>query len=414
MNDISLVYNKKLPTDIKYNVISASIFRLEYNYKSVDKYYMGLKMIENSFQTLFPDFYLFLFYDLSIISPIHKSELINEEIKNKWLPLFSKLNNNPKVRLIRYNHPQFSKGIYHDGLFGVFTRFMPLFDFDISKNINKVIVVDVDVGYHFLKSIKSAFDLFKKSKSQFHFRTHYCYYTRDRFEKAERNLDDKYKVDTWLRILAGSMMSKIKLPKNILNKFISCTKNITSKDCDYIKHFTDVKPSDQDEQYLLDLHDIFKGSVYSYGIDEFFLNTAYLKYLFDNKINLSYTVTTDIHRVLQNLYMRKNKFKNEDTNKYLNDLMKHIMGKYYNKNINLKKNYELLLKIIKNKDAKSYIHINIFNFAVKMINDNNYNKYGFTRKEVKCMAIHDISDKYIDYKLFTEFTSGNKNGPCIN
>ena len=82
------------------------------------------------------------------------------------------------------------------------------------------------------------------------------------------------------------------------------------------------------------------------------------------------------------------------------------MGRYYDQEISLKENYNTLMKIIKkDKDIKFYIHNNIFNFARK-IKINNYEdikNYGFTKEEIDCMSLHNLSNKYIEHNIFTEF-----------
>lgn len=407
MNNITFKYNKPLPKN-KHNVLSVSVFRLRNSYKSTDEYYKGLKLLSNIFTKMFPEYYLYVFYDKSAIHPLHDSDIINEDIKNKWIPLFSKLNNHPKIRLIQYEHKNFVSNIYHEGLFGVFTRFMPIFDYKFSEHINQVIVLDVDSRFHFIKNITNALKIFNKSKSNFHFRTKYCYYTRHRFADSEDNLEQKYKPDdnVWQRILAGSMMSKIKFPKKLLNDFIDCTKNLKNENCSYITNFSNVKPLDHYDDYTAKQHEIFKGSVYKYGIDEFFLNTTFLKYIIDQIIPFSYTIDSDIHGPIQNIYFRNSRFSDTSSkNKYFKELIKVIMGTYYDDNVTLSNNYLLYRKLAKaNKDARLYMHVNLLKFAKNIIaKDINYKNYGFTKEEIKCVSRHSLDEKYLYNTLFKEY-----------
>ena len=64
----------------KINIISASVFKLENSYKNSMRYYKGFKLLVENFRKYFPDFYLRIYFDDSIIKPKHENNKINNEI----------------------------------------------------------------------------------------------------------------------------------------------------------------------------------------------------------------------------------------------------------------------------------------------------------------------------------------------
>ena len=63
----------------KYKLISVVLFRLETSYKDSNKYYNGLNLLINNFQKYFPNFYLRIYYDTSVINNFedkHKNDTI--------------------------------------------------------------------------------------------------------------------------------------------------------------------------------------------------------------------------------------------------------------------------------------------------------------------------------------------------
>lgn len=63
----------KEPTE-PYDIMSVSVFRMKRSYKSTKLYYDGLKSIVDEIQDLFPNFYLRIYFDRSIVKTTHKSE----------------------------------------------------------------------------------------------------------------------------------------------------------------------------------------------------------------------------------------------------------------------------------------------------------------------------------------------------
>jgi hypothetical protein len=409
------------PTN-KYNIMSVCAFRIENNYRSTEIYYNGLKNLANKFNRYFPNFYLRLYYDISITKTNYKNSAINKENKEKWVPLISSMKKNPKIQVIKYKHPDFiiPNTNYHQGLFGTFVRFIPLFDFDNfdnfdNNNINILYISDIDVNDFGLIKGKQMLNNFLRSKSQIHFRTKSCYAIQPRYIKSEEHLDKKKYLPTFpYRIMVGSMISKIKFPHKFLNDFLDCMKNLKEnkrlEECDYIQNFTNLKKNISSDKLLSEYMLITKTlekSDFFYGIDEFFMTTSVLKYIEDNNIPMSMTIVTDIAHPIYNNYIRYNKLDdktiNTNTNPHILQFYKDIMGKYYDNNKSLHDNYNFMDKIIynindesneKRKETYEYMFINFKKIMTNLYNMNEYEKYQFTRDEMLCVLNMDDQQMY--------------------
>lgn len=398
MNDIQLE-KYYIPPKEKYNLISVSIFRLNISYKNTASYYNGLKTLASLLPKYFPGFYLRVHFDNSIIKMEHQSQKINEEVKNHWIPLIEYLKTLNYVQLIKYYHPFFStnEGLYHDGLFGTFVRFIPLFNYK-TNNTNIVYISDVDVNEMVLKSMSEQYKLFEQSESQFHFRTRYCYLVRNRFYEAEILLKGEDRLNLWHRVLAGTIISKIKFPQHLLNDFLDCMTNDKNENCYYIRLFLDVDFADYESSEKKELKKMTK---FIYGIDEYFLNVKIFTYIVNNKIPFSYASNSDLTTPFYNLMSRD---KNKKDVSHIKYILKSILGKYYDENKNIEQNYDFFDKIsyrIIKKHGKinqrekekmqthEYIYDQAMQFAKKMSENNEYDKYSLTKEEIKCILRHD-------------------------
>jgi hypothetical protein len=388
-----------------YDLISVSVFRLQISYKSMDKYINGLETLAYNFTNPIyfkPNTYLRIYFDKSIIRPHHESEEINNEIINKWLPLLKKLRNMPYIQLIQFIHPDFilSNGLYHDGLFGTFIRFIPLFDYSINKNIETVFIFDIDVNLSVLKGTKIVYDKFINSKSLIHFKTKTCYDIRTRFLTFS-NLPDVG------LIMAGTIISKIKFPRKLLNDFVQSMQSLKlsnpningDTEIEGIKDFLTTSINDM-SGFTSDIKkEIMKTTNFIYGIDEFFLNTKVLKYIHDNKIKHSTSIVPDISKPFFTLAVRSNYFKTPSDPQI--KMFKLILGKYYNNNKSLYENYEFFDKIMFNSKSiynvnnyneqqkYDYIANNVIMFIKKIYNDSAlYENIGFTKDEIVCLIKH--------------------------
>jgi len=392
----------------KYNIISVSVFRLQNNYKSTETYYNGLKKLSKSFRKYLPEFYLRVHYDTSITQTNNGIELIDKENKDKWIPLLEEMKKDKYIQLVEYNYDDFKSGNFHEGVFGTFVRFMPLFDY-ADNNTNIVYVSDIDINDYVLDQSKKVYEIFKKSESLIHYRSKYCYTAQPRFTYADNNLDPSFISNIPYKIMVGTLLTKFKLPRQLLDDFINCMKDLDVKECNYIKNFTNIKNTKGDvllDNYMLNNK---KGetSNFFYGIDEFFFNTIVLKYMENNRIPFSITISVDIFHPIYNNYMRSfaplddpNNKKLLNPSKHIKRLYRAILGKYYDDNKTLQENYTYMDKILYNihrdvntdrKQKYEYIYKKFRNIIKRMYEKNKYEKYNFTKKEILCVL--DVNDK---------------------
>lgn len=391
MDEIVFRYNKTI--DKPHNAISTVVYRLNTAYKKTSRYYNGIKRLADIVPKFFPNYYLYIFYDDSVVQPKHKDKKINEEIKNHWIPLFEKLDRQPHVRLVNYKHPRFFDGLYHDLNFGTFVRFMPLFSYDVFKNTQNVIVADIDESFRFYQILSKINRRFPQSSSKFHFKTLYCYQVKDRVQLIDKMLSDKYKSHLDIKILGGGLFSKIKFPKNILNDFIKCALDRKKNGCDYVQVFFDTISETSSRK--IKKH---KDSIFIYGFDEFFLNSALFTHLHKEKIDFSYTPSADIGDPFYNIYVNTNKLKNANDNiKYM---FKQLLGKYYDDKKSLQENYDVFDKIVyfggelnKHKNPQQankyeYIYNNTKKFIETVKKERIREKYQLTDMDMECLLAH--------------------------
>lgn len=274
MNFIQLKKYYKDPSD-KVNIISVSAFLLKNSYKNIDLYYYGLNDLVESVPEYFPNFYLRIYFDSSLTKPKHEDEKLNEFILTKWKPFLEKIKLYSYIQLVKFTSNEFKNNDFrHIGLFGTLIRLIPLFDY-ADNMTNIVIVMDIDVTKIIIEEKSKTFNLFMNSSSKFHFMTRYCYHISPRFVNVEQYLQEKYKPTIKLRIQAGSVISKIKFPKYIFDDFINCLLHPEKNICKYIEAFKYSETSSSSDSSASNSLDI----ILSYGIDEFFFNSVFLKCL---------------------------------------------------------------------------------------------------------------------------------------
>lgn len=391
------------PKEDLYDIISVSVFRLIDNYKPMQRYYEGLRKLIDITPKYLPNYYLRIYYDDSIVKPEYEQKDINDEIKEKWLPLLEYAKSKKHVQLVKYYHKDYAHGLGHVGLFGTLIRFIPLFDYEINKNLDIVFVSDIDVESDIRSglwnNLDEMFDRFINSDSKFHFRARYCYYTKDRFYKIGK------KLHTWRIIFAGTIICKIKFPQSLLENFMTCMKKDRTErigtECEGINKFLDIEHIGFETGTR---RKVIKISDFIFGIDEYFLNVDIMNYIFEHKINFSTSVYPDIYIPTYLLHRKKWKeFKNN--NKMYAALMKEIMGKYYDEKKSLDDNYKKYDSIVyekgftKNNTDYEYIANRLKTLASRLKKEKSYERYGFTRGDIDCILAHksfyySIFDKY--------------------
>jgi hypothetical protein len=371
---------------IKYNVVSACIFRLIKSYKPMEKYYNGLNELVKIVNKR-TNFYLRLYYDESIISP-----LINDN--KEWIKLFETLKLNKKVQLVKYTYPIFFDNLYHHGLLGTIVRFVPLFE----GLHERTLIVDLDLSKTTLTYRFKIFDTFVNEITDLHFLTYACYNLNDRFN----NLQPKnYNIDSWTRIVASFIIAKVKPPKSIFYNFLKQLENKSYPITEFIKTIENNDKSSMSKT---------PSSYLYYGIDEFFINYYYLKWFIDNKYKISLTVSAS-RGVALYLFYKNLKHNNIDI---YYKFMKKLLGVYYNNNLTEKENNKILERLIwkdhhlfvTNDDQKKLLYVR--EKFTKLVNELDFLKFKKLNIEPNlydCMRRNGklTNSSIIDYITLTDF-----------
>lgn len=417
LSNNNLFIKKKLyiePTN-PYGIISITLFQLEKSYKNNDNYYNGLKNIIHDFKKYFPTMYIRLYIDETVLSPKFKNNKTNEYIKNKWIPFINQIKKLDFVQIIIFDYKLFQRyyvknniskySFGHEGLFGTILRFEPLFNFEENKNLRIVYVTDIDLGKTFFTKRYEGYKKFLLSNSEFYFKCLSSSYLNPRFYVL------KDYTTTWCRITASMIISKIKLPCQLYTDFIKILANKINipRDPTY-QPFTESKLmilySEQIDRFLQS--DVRREktagykTIIEYGIDEL-LMTIVLEWLVQSNKKLAYYYIPEFSRVLWN-YSNKYIDLNTQIQTHKSStfictnnfkfICTYILGKYYNNNISLKKNYKYIDEIfykeenissINTSDLYKYCTNKFLLLCKKMLETNTYAKYGFNKDEVEAI-----------------------------
>jgi hypothetical protein len=386
-------YNEFIEPDKKYNIFSCSIFRLINNYKNENMYTEGLHILLDNLENMFPDFYLRIYYDNSVID--YKTPNKIKNTKNLFKPLFDKLRSHPKVQMIRYEMNEFKyDDIYHKGLVGTIPRLYPLFDTEYNKNINLVIVSDIDLKNYELETIKKNLYNLKKSQLDFFYRTRLNYELAPRFQILTKYFNVKFPI------MAGTIINKIKFPLIILDDFFKCILNKNLQECEYYKKFDN----------LLNIKHRSKLYEYKYGIDEI-LTIIMKEYLYKNKIKhliLIHNNKTDIYYDILVRYKEK-----EISENIFRNTLKYLLKEDFNNNKSLEDNYKIIDNIIyfPIKDINTKLTKDeLLNRTLQLFyqfdkNELSKNDYAFTNNEIKYLRQNEFNYYIIDY--INKFTKDN-------
>lgn len=320
----------------KYNILSTVIFRIVDNYKPFDHYEKGLKFLVDNVPKLLPNYYVRIYYDDTIYVPNTKNELINKEISEIWAPYFDKIKTLPHVQLCHYKHK------LNEGLFGTLARFYPLFDYADNANIENVIISDVDIENtgSLTKLFPEMIKFMDDNNTDVHYIASNCYTRMTRFDI----FSEEEKNERSPAFIACCIISKTKFPKKLFKDFFTCMEDLSKKL--ELEGKSDGSDCDKTEIFI---HNESKGkklinkqSHFLYGIDEFFLYVAVSRYLKEMKIPYSCTLFNDTRSVLSNIYQKSEKFTEGNPDEY-KELVKSILGKFYDEKIPLEKNYRRLV-----------------------------------------------------------------------
>jgi hypothetical protein len=209
------------------NVISVSFFTMNDAYRKFDQYTANLKNFCKL--SAIPGFCTRIYTDDS-------GQDVAVDVAEKY----------PHVSVIHFNCPEFREDVGHVGTFGTIARFLPLFE----KGLDIVWVSDIDIPANYLdpKRVTNMDD----AGAQVSFITFLCYQNKP----YGRNYT----------ILAGTILSRITFPKQMLTRFL--TKILNQGFNDTIEKLNEVNN--------------IKNKVpskFPYGTDEIFTNTSFYDYI---------------------------------------------------------------------------------------------------------------------------------------
>ena len=388
-------YNEYKNPDHDYNIISCTLFRMKDGYKNEYKYYDGLKIFVDNFQKIFPDFYFRLYYDDSVLDYETPKKINNT--KKLWTPLFDKMKKNKKIQLVKYEMKDFKiDKLHHNGVIGTMTRFYPMFDIPENKNIKCVIIADIDVTNYVLQMLKLNYNKMIKAKVDFFYLTRNCYELQDRFQILTKIFNIKFPI------LAGTILSKIKFPLNLIDDFFYCVVNNTDNKCDYYKIFN-----------TLEMSNIYKRkekiNEIKYGIDELF-TLLLKKYLYKNKIKHMISFDSDVAKPFYLIY--KNYMEKKVSLEQFTNFTKYILLDIYDDKKSAEDNYKLIDNIVffKNhsNNANKINKFTLFNRFLDIItkikkNELNNIDFGFTDQQMDCVLNTVLEKKFYIIEYTNKF-----------
>lgn len=214
-----------------HKIISASFFTMTDAYRKLAVYESNLKHFSRISQL--PGFCVRLYTDDS-------GQDIALRVTEKY----------DHITVIHFNCPEFREEVGHVGTFGTIVRFLPLFE---PHELVWVSDIDIPADYlepYHIKDMETA-------KADVHFRTFLCYDTKV--------------YGRHYTIAAGTIISKIKFPKQILTKFLN--------------KLADGGLSETIERLnTANLPRKKTPSKIPYGIDEVFTNTVFYDYMIRHDI----------------------------------------------------------------------------------------------------------------------------------
>jgi len=182
----------------------------------------------------------------------------------------------PRVSVMHYDCPQFREGKGHKGIFGMFVRFLPMFE-----DLEVAWCSDIDIPDYYLDSKE--------------------------LNKLVRNNCDVYvsslicyNMKPWGReysIIAHKFITRVRFPKALLTRFLNMITEGKLKDT--VELINDYNQSSNTKKAISEI---------PYGMDELFLNTYIYNWI--SKKNLHVLVSMDYGstRVLMNTLSKEHKY----------------------------------------------------------------------------------------------------------
>jgi len=359
----------------KYNVLSVALFRMPNPYKNTKIYYDGLKDLVRETAQFYPEWRMRIYFDESVITKRHENPIIRKEVNERWRPFLKELLKSKHVQLVQFTVDAFYSAPFHDGIFGMFMRFIPLFDFKENRNVKDVYICDIDETSAITR-IKRIYPIFKKSNSQFHYGTKLCYGLTGRLLLTGR--------PEYPKTICNMIMCKIKLPRRLLIGFF---KKVLRHDPAVMKAIDVLKGTTMTTRGDI-LEPTHIKYIY-YGLDEYFMNTDVMAYLIDNHIKMSISYSFQLTHMLfyilgqaksdtyRKLYMRL--IKDTDMGKMLNGRNMDQMT--------TKELYNVIDKEIYEKESSKAIQ-QIINVLENILKTRTWDQYNLTKDHIVCAIIY--------------------------
>jgi uncharacterized surface protein with fasciclin (FAS1) repeats len=347
-------------------------------YKDFSRYIIGIEKLYYNVIKNFKNFSVRLFIDNSIYTDTN---------------IMSKLNKLNKLEIVLYDCPMYKDNIYHQGLFGTMIRFFPLFDFP-NNDANIVIVSDIDDS-----SFTKYINLFKILKNNI--KDHYII----KYSNAGRMFKNK---ELFNHIYKNTILDYIKPQEIIYLKqidyhiIINFLKNLDSNiKYSYYINKNLVKNDNYISKYENNGHFI-------YGIDEYFLNNEYLKYIIDHKLPFIERLNFNIFNpYYYQINVRNEKWLNKDKKNFeliINKILKYLKLKPEH---DINNNFDIINNIIyQNNKTALNLKYKLYKMFIKNMNKKRY-KFLFNVLYNKLL----LSEKYIGIYEFNEikfYNSKNK------
>lgn len=370
------------------NIVSASFFKIESGaYKNFSLYINGIKHINEYMSQEMKDFTFRLFIEDSIIE--------DKKLMDYLLSIKS-------IDLVKFECSAYKSSLdssKHRGIFSMFVRFFPLFDF---PNNDADIVIISDIDYTSYKEVKSRFlgtmnKLYKEIKNKSFFKDTYLTYTRflSKDDAIDRRMVTPLKYPT---IVSSRIMGKKKIPSHLIIDYIQTADDKKKRLTNY-SHNNDSK---------------IANKTFMFGVDEYLLNHDVIEYLDQHK--LQFIIVTQFglgdmiyYKFVANKRDKKLSYKgkSEIEKVYLTELLKFCMKEVPNfKFQNITQAYIEIDKYTyvaeKNLAPMTPIQLNIF-FRLYLFLMSTY-KYAlkkniFSKKELNLA----LSNHFLGYVFKSEY-----------
>lgn len=380
----------KIDYNVKINIMSACLFKMENSgYKDFSIYLKGLDKLNSQVELTSNVDKLRLFIDKSIYDD-----------KN----IYDKIRKLKNIQLVLYHCPNYIlKDKYHIGIFGMFARFFPFFDFP-NNDANNVILSDIDITNNDLKwTIIPNMNKLKETIGP-DFNNIYLFKTGDIGKSmfVDNKLFYKNKLNNY--VYTQFIASLKRINKEVLIDFL--TKLNTDDDyTQHIQHYISAKKliEEQKTDDIITELNINKYSAshknFIYGVDEYFINNVLFEYAIDNKLRYAVCLEFNVIKCFYLLFHYLDYFYiSKNNNKILNNALNYIY-----KELNYKINDNLTIdQKFKNLDEKIYFakssteqeKYNIFKAFYKFL------LYSKNKPEYDFIYPNDIHKLFVNNKYF--------------